>query len=161
MLRQQAAHPAGAVVPGVVEVKDKAAETQGQWSTSARFCIAHAIQRSRVAVLKACPHMYTRCRSRTGWWTRCWLASRSATGAASNSSHSLHPIHAFGAPMIFQSDKWATGAIRIAPVHNCSDGPVTCAVCMVLWQINSACVAGVHAPVKPVCGRHAAGAVVS
>ena len=68
---------------------------------------------------------------------------------------------AFGAPMIFQSDKWATGAIRIAPVHNCSDGPVTCAVCMVLWQINSACVAGVHAPVKPVCGRHAAGAVVS
>ena len=30
----------------------------------------------------------------------------------------------------------------------------------VLWQIISACVAGVHAPVKPVCGRHVAGTVV-
>ena len=33
-------------------------------------------------------------------------------------------------------------------------------LCMVLWQINSACVAGAHTPAKPVCGRHVAGAVV-
>ena len=33
-------------------------------------------------------------------------------------------------------------------------------LCMVLWQINSACVAGVHTPAKPVCGRHVTGTVV-
>ena len=33
-------------------------------------------------------------------------------------------------------------------------------LCMVLWQINSACVAGVHTPAKPVCGMHVAGTVV-
>ena len=33
-------------------------------------------------------------------------------------------------------------------------------LCMVLWQINSTCVAGVHAPAKPVCGRHVVGTVV-
>ena len=27
-------------------------------------------------------------------------------------------------------------------------------------QINSACVAGVHTPAKPVCGRHVAGTVM-
>ena len=32
--------------------------------------------------------------------------------------------------------------------------------CMVLWQINSACVAGVHTPAKPVSGRHVVGAVM-
>ena len=34
-------------------------------------------------------------------------------------------------------------------------------LCMVLWQINSSYVAGVHTPAKPVCGRHVAGTVVS
>ena len=29
-----------------------------------------------------------------------------------------------------------------------------------LWQMNSARVAGVHAPAKPVCGRHVVGTVV-
>ena len=33
-------------------------------------------------------------------------------------------------------------------------------LCMVLWLVNSAYVAGVHTPAKPVCGRHVAGAVV-
>ena len=33
-------------------------------------------------------------------------------------------------------------------------------LCMVLWQINSACVAGVHTPAKPVCGRRVAGTVM-
>ena len=33
-------------------------------------------------------------------------------------------------------------------------------VCMVLWQIYSACVAGVHTPAKPVCGRYVVGTVV-
>ena len=29
------------------------------------------------------------------------------------------------------------------------------------WRIDSACVAGVHAPAKPVCGRHVVGTVVN
>ena len=33
-------------------------------------------------------------------------------------------------------------------------------LCMVLWLVNSAYVAGVHAPAKPVCGRHVVGTVV-
>ena len=32
--------------------------------------------------------------------------------------------------------------------------------CMVLAHRSSACVAGVHTPVKPVCGRHVVGTVV-
>ena len=38
-------------------------------------------------------------------------------------------------------------------------GQPTC-LCMVLWQINSARVAGVRTPTKPVCGKHVAGTVM-
>ena len=40
--------------------------------------------------------------------------------------------------------------------------PHTCAtcLCMVLWLVNSAYVAGIHTPAKPVRGRHVAGTVV-
>ena len=31
---------------------------------------------------------------------------------------------------------------------------------VVLWLLKSACVAGVHKPAKPVCGRHVAGTAV-
>ena len=34
-------------------------------------------------------------------------------------------------------------------------------ICMVLWQINSACVAGAHTPAKPACGGHVVGTVAS
>ena len=33
-------------------------------------------------------------------------------------------------------------------------------ICVVLWLVNSAYVAGVHTPAKPVCGRHVVGTVV-
>ena len=70
-------------------------------------------------------------------WHTCWTSVRGGRGKGVQKRVRNAPGHS------------RRGCVRLEPC-----------VCMVLWLVNSACVAGVHTPAKPVYGRHVAGTVV-